>query len=68
MVAKAAGYSRSTVKCVFCAASTELPPAGDGRAIFRDREGENWSSDLVLVRCRLCGREAPYLHSQIILT
>jgi RNase P subunit RPR2 len=49
---------QSGVMCLFCGSSTPLPAAAGPRTSEERR--------VVIIRCRVCGKEAPYQADEIV--
>jgi hypothetical protein len=51
------------VICLFCGAHTPVPPPADTET---GREFDYSTSRYCIVRCYLCGKEAPYLANELL--
>ena len=63
MVLESSGAALKGVTCLFCGARTPIPTSTD---IETGREFDHSSSRYCIVRCSLCGKEAPYLSSELL--
>lgn len=64
MVAEAEKRGRHAVTCLFCGAPTLLSPAHEQQLLSAASDKQP-KSTVVLIRCHLCLKEAPYRREQV---